>query len=58
VTSFEKEAGSAARSGGLLDLAEAFLDLLLILRLRQFALSDLDQLGRDCGLEEALDEVH
>ena len=49
---------SAARPGGLLDLAEAFPDLLLVLRLGQFLLGDLNQLGRDCGLDEALDEAH
>src|SRR5215216_440834 len=49
---------SAPRPGGLLQPAEAVLDLLLVLRLGQFPLSDLNQLGRDCGLEEALDEAH
>jgi hypothetical protein len=37
-----------------LELAKSVLDLLLILRLGQFSLSDLNQLGRDGGLEEAL----
>jgi len=49
---------SAARPGGLLEPAEAFLDLLLILRLGQFSLSDLNQFGSDCGLDEALNEAH
>jgi hypothetical protein len=49
---------SAARPGGLLEPAEAFLDLLLILRLGQFALSDLNQFGSDCGLDETLNEAH
>jgi hypothetical protein len=54
----QAELRSAPRPGGLLHLAEAVLDLLLVLRLGQFSLSDLNQLGRDCGLEEALDEAH
>ena len=49
---------SAPRPGGLLQLAKAVLDLLLVLRLGQFSLSDLNQFGRDCGLEKALDEAH
>jgi hypothetical protein len=38
--------------------SETVLDLLLVLGLGQFSLSDLNQLGRDCGLKEALDEAH
>jgi hypothetical protein len=49
---------SAPRPGGLLQPAKAVLDLLLVLRLGQLSLSDLNQLGRDCGLEKALDEAH
>jgi hypothetical protein len=49
---------SAARPGGLLQLAKAVFDLLLVLGLGQFSLSNLNQLGRDCGFEEAFDEVH
>jgi len=49
---------SAARLGGFLQLAKAILDLLLVLRLGQLALGDLQQLGYYCGLQKALDEVH
>jgi hypothetical protein len=49
---------SAPRLSGLLHPADAVFDLLLVLRLGQFSLSDLNQLGRDRGLEEALDEAH
>jgi hypothetical protein len=38
--------------------AKAVLDLLLILRLGQFSLSNLNHFGCDCGLEKALDEAH
>jgi hypothetical protein len=41
-----------------LQLTKAVLELLLVLGLGQLSLSDLNQLGRDCGLEEPLDEVH
>ena len=49
---------SAAGPGGLLQSAKAVFDLLLVLRLGQFSLRNLNQLGRDSGLEEALNEVH
>jgi hypothetical protein len=49
---------SAPSLGGLLHPADAVFNLLLVLGLGQFSLSDLNQFGRDCGLEKALDEAH
>jgi hypothetical protein len=48
----------APRFGGFLQFAKAVLHLLLVLRLGQLALGDLQQLGNDRGLKEASDEVH
>jgi hypothetical protein len=49
---------SAAGLGSLLQPAQAILDLLLVLRLGQLPLRDLNQLGRGRGLEKAFDEAH
>ena len=49
---------SAARPGGVLKLADAFLDLALILGLGQLPLSHLSKLDHYCSLEKALDEAH
>ena len=47
---------SAASSVG--HLAQTILDLALVFRLRQLALGDLDDLGDNGALDEALHEIH